>query len=220
MKKITALILICFILLLTAFSAAAYEQNIKLVSGLNPVITVDGDTFQYTLIAKNMENMTNGDFTIHYDGALLQVISAEATVNCDMTVINDTGDKVFFSFMFEEKNNENELAIITVTFRGNPKKTCPETEITNLAGTYIKKVAAPVFLKETSPVQQELIGDIDGNGKITAADARLALRIAAGLETVSPQVYVLADINRDGRVTAADARTILRTAAGLETSAS
>ena len=59
-------------------------------------------------------------------------------------------------------------------------------------------------------------GDLDGNGKITAADARVALRLSAKLEYATEAQKILADVNLDGKITAADARKILRVAAKLE----
>ena len=61
-------------------------------------------------------------------------------------------------------------------------------------------------------------GDVNGDGEITASDARIALRISAGLETLESANAVLevVDINNDGEITASDARTILRKSAGLE----
>lgn len=58
--------------------------------------------------------------------------------------------------------------------------------------------------------------DISGDGKITAADARFALRTAASIDVLSGIYEIAADVNGDGRITAADARTILRRAAGLD----
>ncbi len=58
--------------------------------------------------------------------------------------------------------------------------------------------------------------DIDGNGKTTAADARLALRASAKIDTIDGVYAVAADANNDKKITAMDARTILRKAAGLE----
>ena len=60
------------------------------------------------------------------------------------------------------------------------------------------------------------IGDIDGNGKIDATDARLALRAAVGLDTLSDAQKKSADVDFDGQVTSSDARLILRAAVGLE----
>ena len=58
--------------------------------------------------------------------------------------------------------------------------------------------------------------DIDGNGKTTAADARLALRSAAKLDTLEGVYFTAADVTGDGKVNASDARKILRISAGLE----
>lgn len=59
-------------------------------------------------------------------------------------------------------------------------------------------------------------GDINNDGNINAADARLVLRTAAKLETMTPAKFLAADITRDYSITAADARIILRVAAQLE----
>lgn len=61
-------------------------------------------------------------------------------------------------------------------------------------------------------------GDVDGDGKITSADARLALRAAVGLDETdaSSQVYKAANIISVDALTSADARVILRIAVGLE----
>ena len=64
--------------------------------------------------------------------------------------------------------------------------------------------------------QAKLMGDLDENGEVTAADARLALRGAVGLERFDGDRKTVADMNADKAVTAADARLILRTAVGLE----
>lgn len=59
--------------------------------------------------------------------------------------------------------------------------------------------------------------DVNGDGIVTAADARLALRISSRLEVSIWDAYKkAADVNNFGGVTAADARLILRKAAGLD----
>lgn len=60
------------------------------------------------------------------------------------------------------------------------------------------------------------LGDVDGNLNITAADARLALRISARIQVPDETQKTYADIDKNGKVTAADARIILRIAARLE----
>ena len=65
-------------------------------------------------------------------------------------------------------------------------------------------------------VPQYIMGDANGDGKITAADARLVLRVSAKLETLSETAFLASDVNKDKKITAADARTILRVSAKLE----
>ena len=61
------------------------------------------------------------------------------------------------------------------------------------------------------------LGDIDGNGKIESADARVALRASVGLETLTPgsEAFLAADHDKNGKIEAADARRILRISVGL-----
>ena len=61
------------------------------------------------------------------------------------------------------------------------------------------------------------LGDVDENGKIEAADARLALRAAVNLELLTEAQLSAADSDKNGKIEAADARLILRAAVGLET---
>ncbi|MDR1630014.1 MAG: C39 family peptidase, partial [Oscillospiraceae bacterium] len=67
----------------------------------------------------------------------------------------------------------------------------------------------------TEPPPEPVPGDINGDGRLTAADARTILRVSARLETCDDAAFALADINRDGKVTAWDARAALRLSAGI-----
>lgn len=58
-------------------------------------------------------------------------------------------------------------------------------------------------------------GDINNDGRLTAADARCALLCSAGLLTENINT-VKADVDGDGKVTAIDARILLRVSAALE----
>lgn len=71
-----------------------------------------------------------------------------------------------------------------------------------------------------------ICGDLDGDGMIAAADARLLLRWSVGLETEESlakdcakpnyDFNKAADVDLDGNITAADARAVLRASVGLE----
>lgn len=60
------------------------------------------------------------------------------------------------------------------------------------------------------------LGDINGDGKITASDARIVLRVSAKLEEKTEIITKYGDVNSDGKVSASDARKILRISAKLE----
>lgn len=71
---------------------------------------------------------------------------------------------------------------------------------------------------EAEPPQAAL-GDVDLNGVVAPADARLALRASVGLEPeILPgtDAFTSADADFDEKITSADARSILRAAVGLE----
>ena len=59
------------------------------------------------------------------------------------------------------------------------------------------------------------VGDADNNGKINSSDARLVLRAASQLETLSEDDAKFCDINSDGKINSIDAREILRASAGI-----
>lgn len=60
-------------------------------------------------------------------------------------------------------------------------------------------------------------GDVNGDGKITAVDARWVLQAASGSRVLNAVQSVLADVNGDGKITAVDARWILQAASGART---
>ena len=66
--------------------------------------------------------------------------------------------------------------------------------------------------------QLAVLGDVDGDSSISAADARLALRASVGLEKFDSDSakFASSDADNDHSLSAADARRILRASVGLE----
>ena len=75
--------------------------------------------------------------------------------------------------------------------------------------TAIPLAALPTFA-------EGLRGDVNGDGKVSAVDARWALQCAAKKRSLSPAQITAADLSGDGLVTAVDARQILKLAAGKD----
>ena len=61
-----------------------------------------------------------------------------------------------------------------------------------------------------------VLGDVNGDGRVLAGDARLALRSAVGLESLEDSYYKAANVNSVSEVEVADARMILRASVHLE----
>ncbi|MBQ6864226.1 MAG: hypothetical protein IJO14_08315, partial [Clostridia bacterium] len=105
-------------------------------------------------------------------------------------------------FAFVENDlvfDENGIAVVCI----NVKADNAESTLC----TFLVERSAPAYT----------LGDVDNNGKIEAADARLALRAAVKLETLTETQTQAADADKNGKLEAADARLILRAAVGLGT---
>lgn len=88
------------------------------------------------------------------------------------------------------------------------KKIMTALVVTILAVVFTVGVSAETYIR----------GDINMDGRVSASDARLVLRVGASLDTATQEQKLIADMNDDGRITAADARTVLRISAKLEDS--
>ena len=89
--------------------------------------------------------------------------------------------------------------------------------------TYTAVFTNSAFAKQTKEapiaVETRQAGDVDGNGKVESADARLALRASVKLEKEIAEgtaAFDAADVNKDGKVGSDDARYILRASVKLE----
>lgn len=236
MKKLTAFftaLIISVCLSFTSF-AAYYEDGIRFEFkyGFNPVVKVSDDgTFTYSVFAYGMQGMANGDMTIEYDTSRAQFTGYELTNNADMSTLGEKDGTIKSSFVYTENNDKMLVKLFVISFKGD----CGAVKkpvITNIAGSYNKLVYDPVtvYVKGSKPTEPESStdngennnppvytkGDVNKDGNITPADARLALRIASKLENADEIQLLAADVNGDEKVTASDARAILRFSAGLE----
>jgi len=77
---------------------------------------------------------------------------------------------------------------------------------------YIITMLIPLSLtaKGTDVGEPYGLGDLDGDGEVTAADARITLLASSRITTITEQQKKAADVMGDGAVTAAASRVILR----------
>ena len=222
MKKIFTLFLsVILIFMISATVSADYRgavENINMVSGLNPVVNlIEDGKFEYIIYARDMQNMTNGDFTVTF-AENTEFVSLKQTGTYDMCFYNVIDNTVKISFMYNEYNSDASLKMFVLTFSYTGTPAYPVLKVTNIAGTYIKSVADVIVIREQTTEKPSFLlkGDVDMNKRVTAADARLALRHSAKLTTLSGNQFSNADVNADKIVSATDARLILRFAAGID----
>ena len=80
----------------------------------------------------------------------------------------------------------------------------------------LEDIAAELKAKQEEYIREKHFGDIDGDGRVTAADARLVLRASVMLENIEPEILRRADYNNSGKISANNARTTLRISVGLD----
>ncbi len=161
------------------------------------------------------------DVVTVYDKLIIDAIKLSLTsvlvgesVECSMLVSGGTGDYRYCFSLF----NGNDIvrsgtfdtsSVFEYTFEeeGTYSFFCAVSDSANML---ISAFSAQIN------VYDRIAGDVDGDGRVSVADARLVLRYAAKLVSADAADIAAADADRDGRVTIADARLILRRAARLE----
>lgn len=78
---------------------------------------------------------------------------------------------------------------------------------------YSKKLTPYITPGEEVPGSK--YGDVNLDGQVTAADARLVLRYSVNLDVPTKTGKIIADVDADSRIAAADARLVLRYSVGL-----
>lgn len=129
------------------------------------------------------------------------------------TVVAVCADSAVFSLTADEVSTEDVTAEDVSDVVDEDTSDVADEDASDVAD---EEVSEDVSEEESSEGTTYLMGDVDLNGKVEAADARLALRVAAQLETLSDVQLKLADVNADNRIIAADARSILRVSANLD----
>lgn len=137
------------------------------------------------------------------------------TVSNDIFVSNGEIQKPSVTVKDTKGNLLSEGTDYNVTYSGESIEAGEYTLTVTFTGKYSGEKSFP-YLINKKPEPEVLPGDVNNDGEVTAADARLALRASVGLEKLTEIQLKAADADNDGEVKAADARLILRVSVGLE----
>ncbi len=226
----------CLVLLLSVpCTAGAAGANPLELTGTQPV---SGTTeFTVTIQLKDAFVLSAFDFVVEYDTAVLEVENQQGTgydytselkkaYEYGMLACNDREEYSHVSFAGALAGApEYQGAVAQIHFKVKPDSSAVATTVSlrvNTIGTETdgrvetvelenKTLAYTVQLKEASG----LAGDVNNDGKITLADAQLALKYSLNLIMLAQLQIQQADMNNDGKVSLADAQTILKKALNL-----
>lgn len=173
-----------------------------------------------TYTCKVCADSYKGDFTAelgHDFGADGKCSRCDEVTVVSVTFTDNTGITV---------DDESKVIIIRKTLKSEELKANIATgnwAVTNAAGEAVADgtaVATGTLIKaETADVTYTVIilGDVNGDGRVTASDARSVLRVASRLDKSDDMFNLAADCDGKAKITAADARIVLRVASRLQT---
>lgn len=138
----------------------------------------------------------------------LHPLSEELVLSADQVSIDD-----HLFFCLTPNSFTEDGIILPESFLSNLSKP-GAYKLTVWSGDYCMSATLNVVASETREVS---FGDVDMDGAVTPADARLALRASVQLEALSETQALLADINGDETIGSDDARMILRVSVRLDT---
>ncbi len=209
---------------------------------------IEDDTVTVGIYLRDCKQFISADFSFTYDPAVMEPVpdedsGREMTEGSDLqsfelntygfgcnTAIPGIINVGLYFYDAQDIDGVFEYGLITFELKSDaPAEIALQTKI----GSYyslddtqsIPDAVTAVYDTDTkqvtvtvSDVPDVMLGDVDGDGRLTAADARLALRASVGLEnfSVNSKEFIACDVDGDGVITAGDARRILRAAVGLE----
>lgn len=244
MKKILSVFLIAVMLLCTGIPAYAKNAFYPVTYDVKTPATISvGEEFTVSIGVDKMKNLAlSGRIDISFDTFELKYISSKGIgddVDSDdfsqsspfASTVNDTKPgKVIIAYCSYDVCPEDYVKIIEIKFRalssGNTDISISTVDLTVEidgveycwdSGSGAQTHTLSVTDGNTpAPAPEIIIGDVNGDRKVTAADARLTLRTSAKIDTFSEEQNKVADVNFDNKITAADARMILRVAAKID----
>lgn len=174
-----------------------------------------GQTVQIPVYIDNIE-LSGLTFTVKYDPAVLKYSSYSNVAFGleDFNTSNTANGELIVSFI----NNVGTVSgqAVVLIFDVLAKSACT-TKVTVSASDTLDAQDKSVTLKSseaTISVTAAIKGDVNGDGKVTIADAKWVLQASSGSRTLTAEQKIAADVNGDGKVTIADAKWLLQVASG------
>ena len=179
-----------------------------------------GDTVTVSINISANSKMSAGTFEISFDPALLEYVSAAkgTALTVGMEHIDyDAANSIITMAYINSGELDTSGSIIDIQFK---IKAGIPNQVINMDMSVLELIDSNYYCllftitQGTINVVSILLGDINGDNKITTVDALQALQAASGRRTLSDIEKAAADVNGDGKITTVDALKILQYASG------
>ena len=197
----------------------SFTITVNPVSTNNPSIKIDAGKAvcgQQINIPVIVEKTDLGTLTIDitYDSAKLQIASI-GEIPFDMYDTNTkTAGKIRITATGNSSIRAGKVAVLTFDVIAQSACTADISITVDEAYDANDNAVNLTVFNGVLEILKAVPGDINGDGKVSAIDARIALQYNAGNKSLTAEQLAAADVNGDGKVSAIDARWILQAVAG------
>ena len=158
---------------------------------------------------ENPDEVYTLEFNLNYDPSVLEVVEVQPgsrlSVPASSYDTNTPGVVRFDVTVSDQLEGDGSAAVVDFKVVGAVGASSALTITKTVAMDSSGNARSIEVTEGTSTVETPAAGDGNGDGKITALDALIALRMSAGIAGVD----LLMDVTGDGRVTPKDARQLL-----------
>ncbi|MBS3802629.1 MAG: hypothetical protein KGY65_07760, partial [Candidatus Thermoplasmatota archaeon] len=199
--------------ILGGFNFSGYTTDGTVLSVDTTQSTPDSEV-QLPIKISDADNIGNMDITLTYDDSILSASTlTTGAITSNSLFMDNIGSGIINISLVDADgiSGNGSIAIITFDVIGDEGDISPLI-LSALAndrdgeGVNMEIMSAYFSVED----EESLKGDVNGDGKITSADALLALQMAVGII----EEDLIADMNDDGQVTSIDAAEILDLATG------
>ena len=194
-------------------------SSVELLGDKIAINAKQGDTVEIVTSVNNAKLVNGLLVKMFYDSNLLAYDGTDTT-KLGRTIINtDETNRVLWSIMFSAKgtdfDNSTEVnvlkfKVLSNIYSDNECFSYSIEEFYNTSYTELSRSSINVFCRVIQNSENDLLGDANGDGKVSNADALAIVRHSIKAAKIPEDRQHCCDVNGDGKITNADALQITR----------
>ena len=167
-----------------------------------------GDNLEWVEVGKNNQYYSSDNGVVYNSDKKVLMVCGTAYPETDYIIPN--GTQTIYSSAFQNCKCIKNLTIPdSVTEIKNSFAGCDSLTIYGTKGSYAETYANQNNIPFVA-IKSSVLGDTNGDGKVTIADSLMIARYEVKLRTLTDEQLAVSDVNYDGKVTISDALKIAR----------